>query len=216
MKKTFVIVFLMVMATGTFAQTAPMDWQIGDPVVNSARASALGHAEIFGSLDGTAMFINPAWMADTHDLNVEAGVASVFGSVPFDDPVFENSGYEVKYKGSLQPEYAVASMPLRIHGFPLSLAVGVGLWTMHRPGWDTETTWGNDATGFSDILTYDGTVQMAGPGVAADLFDMIYVGITAAGKKPPTSRISRLQHSAPYFVRTRISNSAQCSAPPTR
>ncbi|MFH0881640.1 MAG: hypothetical protein V2A56_01540 [bacterium] len=183
MQKILTIVFLLVLAAGTYAQSVPMDWQTGVPVVNSSRASALGHTEMFGALDGTAMFANPAWMADTHDLNVEIGVSSIFGKTPYDDPIFGNS-HEQKYLGSVKPEYAVASMPLRIHGIPLSLAVGAGIWTMHRPGWDQETTWeeysssiGGYAT-YTDKITYDGLIQLVGPAVAADLFDMLYAGLS--------------------------------------
>ncbi len=177
MKGTLLIIVLLMLTAGAFAQMIPADWQIAEPVVNSVRASAMGHTEMFGAQDGSAMFSNPAWMADTHDLNVEAGLATLFGSIPHED-TGTGSDITEKYTGSLKPEYAVASMPLRIHHFPISIAVGAGIWTMHRPGWDYELTSTGDFGTTTMKDTYDGLIQVAGPAVAADLFDMLYAGLS--------------------------------------
>jgi len=179
MKNWIAVILLLVLAVSAYGQDF-ISWQMAEPVVSDARSSALGHAEIFGGLDGNAMFANPAWMANTHDLNVSFGGSSRFGSI--DNPQLSHYYEDLNqsYTGAFVPEYVTAALPLRIKPIPISFAVGVGIWTMHRQGWDYEYE-GTDEDGTStDTYKYNGTLQAAGPSVAVDLFDMLFAGVTVA------------------------------------
>jgi hypothetical protein len=184
---------ILLLAVPTLAQDALVTWQSMEPAVNDARASSMGHCEMFGSLDGSAIFSNPAWMGATHDLSIEFGGATRWGSVD-DEELTRVKGdvYSFDYKGGFEPMYAAAALPIRIPNVPLHLGAGVGIWTMHDSGWDSEVVdYDPDYGEFTEKNEFKGLFQVAGIGLSAGLFDMLYAGITAGSSTGEMLEVSR-------------------------
>lgn len=149
-------ILTLALATQLFAQVYPFD-----PGVVSARANAMGKAEVL-SVESDAIFSNPANIALVKTKEINGGMRMFIGSETYESP---DTSLDYTYPFHLKIEHISFVMPYQIPGATFKTAFGVGYRTYYDYGYnflyenDSEYKYEMHSHGGFNTLTFGGAAN---------------------------------------------------------
>lgn len=143
-----------------------------------ARSSAMGRTAIVSAIGSNGMFSNPALLATLEQSSFQVGARMNMGTFEIGWLEDENLNYDYKMTPHYSLNHISYSMPYKLPGSDLLLAVGIGYRTYFDWGMNTLLEASEDGENYEEEETHNGGLKVITPTIAINFQNKYFFGAT--------------------------------------